>query len=335
MENLLYYPYINIPKTDWTVRSLLYYDQIASIVPLDYFHQPELYDPFMLELVQRELVLPVSPMDQFKNPWKVCEPFLKYMESKDFDIKRRRKSFKSGNFGRINQNKFGVNGNRIHTNKFDHEILYQLEQSGLALRDDDYQWYIVEKRTAGELMMFLASILSKKMDYLPATDLYVKSRTFVPSKKKHFEEEQKREIILKNFIPFPQEIDLNKLSKFKDKNLDLLKTFKNKVELIALDKKISVGSKLFDEKIKELEIGKDEVAAKMKENKFGSLFFGTFCGISGAAIGLATAGTTGAVIGGLPSFANAVYSALQVEEIDNSQGMKYIALVDRKLRASR
>lgn len=32
MNNLLYYPYINVPKTDWLIRALLYYDNIASIV---------------------------------------------------------------------------------------------------------------------------------------------------------------------------------------------------------------------------------------------------------------------------------------------------------------
>jgi len=76
----------------------------------------------------------------------------------------------------------------------------------------------------------------------------------------------------------------------------------------------------------------------MGESKFGQLIFGTVCGITGAVIGLASAGTAGAIVGSfsaLPSFANAVYSALQIERVENipdQSGMKYLALVDRKIR---
>ena len=31
MNNLLYYPYINLPNTDWAIRALLYYDNISSV----------------------------------------------------------------------------------------------------------------------------------------------------------------------------------------------------------------------------------------------------------------------------------------------------------------
>lgn len=51
MNNLLYYPYINLPNTDWTIRALLYYDNIGSIVPTQYFHEPEQYEPFMREVI--------------------------------------------------------------------------------------------------------------------------------------------------------------------------------------------------------------------------------------------------------------------------------------------
>ncbi len=333
MENLLYYPYINMPKTNWTVRSLLYYDQIGSIVPMDYFYNPDRYDPFMRELVERELVLPINPMEQFDSPWQVCKPFVDYMNSKDFNLKRRKKSFEQKDGHKIFESKF--QGSRIHTNKFDHELLYQIEQAGLATREDNHEWFWVEQKTAGELMMFLASVLGKKIDFLPATDLKIKSNPFFLTKKRIEQTKQKREIILENLIPFPHEIDITKLTKFKEKNSELLKNFKNGVELIAINSDIEMGSDLFKEKITELELGKNELMIKMNENKLGKIFFGTFCGISGAVIGLATAGTTGAIIGGLPSFANAIHSALQIEgikDIENNKGMKYIALVDKELR---
>ena len=71
MNNLLYYPYINLPNTDWTIRALLYYDNISSIVPAQYFHEPEHYEPFMREVIQRELLTPINPMTVLENPWEV------------------------------------------------------------------------------------------------------------------------------------------------------------------------------------------------------------------------------------------------------------------------
>ncbi len=67
----------------------------------------------------------------------------------------------------------------------------------------------------------------------------------------------------------------------------------------------------------------------------GKIFLGTVCGITGATIGLAAANSVGAVVGGLPGFANAVYSALQMEkaeDIFDQSGMKYLALLDKRLR---
>jgi hypothetical protein len=68
-DKLLYFPYINLPNTDWTVRTLLYYEKVGSIVPDDFFYAPEKnYDPFMLELVKQELVFPINPISQLDNP---------------------------------------------------------------------------------------------------------------------------------------------------------------------------------------------------------------------------------------------------------------------------
>jgi hypothetical protein len=341
MENLLYYPYINIPRTDWSIRTLLYYNQIGSIVPQNYFYEPERYDPFMREMVRNELVIPINPLEVLDRPWEISKPFIDYVNGNDFKLRARRSSFNKGRTGRINENKFNLNGPKIHTNKFDGEIFYQLEQAGLAKREN-YEWYIVEQRTANDLMSFLASIIGGKLDFLPTTDLQVRKVPFTSSTKKVYKTQRKenirREIILRELIPFPEQIDLLQLRRFKDKHLDLLNRFKNKVELIALDHNIDEESQLFKETIKELDYRKEELSAKMNESKFGELIFGTVCGVTGAVIGLAAAGTTGALVGSLsalPSFANAIHSALKIERVENitdQSGMKYLALVDKKIR---
>lgn len=341
MDNLLYYPYINIPRTDWSIRTLLYYNHIGSIVPQDYFYNPERYDQFMREMVQNELVIPINPLEVLDRPWEISEPFIEYVKSEDFKIRERRSSFRSGRIGRNNENKFNLNRPRIHTSKFDSEIFYQLEQAGLAEREND-EWYNVEQRTANDLMSFLASIVGGKLNYLPTTDIQVRKLPFLNNSQKVYKTKRKenarREIILKEIIPFPEQIDLHQLRRFKDKHPELLYKFKNKVELIALDHTLEEDSQLFKETIKELNFQKEELSSKMNESKLGQLMFGTVCGITGAVLGFANAGSTGALVGSLsslPSFANAVHSALKIERVENitdQSGMKYLALLDKKIR---
>ena len=38
--NILYYPEINIPRTEWAIRAFLYYDEVAAIVPYKYNMEP-------------------------------------------------------------------------------------------------------------------------------------------------------------------------------------------------------------------------------------------------------------------------------------------------------
>lgn len=74
----------------------------------------------------------------------------------------------------------------------------------------------------------------------------------------------------------------------------------------------------------------------MNESQFNNIFFGSVCGIIGAAQGFAsTENNVGAIIGAFPGFASAIHSALKIEKAENvfdQTGMKYLALVDRQLR---
>jgi len=329
MNKILYYPYINVPRTEWTLRTLLYYESIGSIVPQEYFYNPERhYEPFMLELVRNELVVPINPITVLERPWQVSEQFLKYIEKNNIRLERARLNFSLGRDSQIHLDKF--KGARIHSDKFDENILHHLEQLGLARRGKD-RWYDVESKTANHLMKFLATIISSKLEMLPTTD-YVKPAFF---RRPAINQHRKRETILSNLIPFPEEINLKKVKKFKEKHFDLLDVFKNKVELIVLDPNIIEGTDLFNEKVRELQFRKEELSARMNESQFGNIIFGTVCGIIGAVKGLASAETTGAIIGAFPGFASAIHSALKFERAENvfdQSGLKYLALADKRLR---
>lgn len=329
MSEILYYPYINLPRTDWTLRTLLYYNTVGSIVPQEYFYAPESnYDSFMLELVRKELVIPINPLDVLDRPWDVTRPFLELIERNQVRLRNSRTEFRNGNRGLIHQDKF--NGALIHADKFDDNVFYSLQQLGLAERTEG-NWYSVEKRTANSLMNYLATIVGQKTNRIPTTD-YVKPVIY---KKSFHNEQNKRETLLTNLIPLPEDIDLIKLKRFKEKHYDLLNAFSTRIELIALNPEIHEGTPLFHQHLAELLQRKEELSAKMRENNFKKILFGTVFGLIGAYQGFATATTIGAAIGGFPGFANAVYSALQIERAENifdQSGLKYLALADKRLR---
>lgn len=329
MSNLLYYPYIDVPRTDWTLRSLLYYDNIGSIVPQEYFYNPERnYDEFMLELVRSELVTPINPIEILDNPWDVTRPFVEFIENNSEELIKAQNRFKEGYHGGIHSNKFSKKN--IHADKFDENIFYNLEQLGLAEKAEG-RWYSVEKKTANNLMSFLATIISAKTNRLPVTD-YVRSFSY---KNSFYQEQQKRETILAKLIPFPEEIGLRGLLRFKEQHSVLLNFFRTRVELIVLDPNITEGSALFHKHLAELLERKEELSVRMNESGFKGVIFGTVCGLIGGYQGLAAASTTGAFIGALPGFANAVYSALQIERAENifdQSGLKYLALADKRIR---
>ena len=329
MDKILYYPYINLPRTDWTVRTLLYYDSISSIVPQDYFYSPEKkYSPFMLDLVRSELVIPIDPIQTLDNPWEVSKPFIQFLEDNQSSLAEKRRNFNMGKREEMSRYKFS--GSRIHTDKFDGEIFYILEKMGLAKRQDN-SWYMVEASIADYLMKFLATVISTKLELQPTTDRFEKEY-FAPSETV---QKTKRETILTNLIPFPEEIDFEKIRKFKDRHLDLLKAFKNRVEQLVLDETLIEGTELFNLKVEELVIRKDELSAKMNESQIKNIILGSVFGIIGAYQGLASADTIGAFIGGLPGFASAIHSALKIEKAENvfdQSGLKYLALVDKRIR---
>jgi kae1-associated kinase bud32 len=307
----------------------LYYDNIGSIVPREYFYDPERnYDEFMLELVRSELVTPIDPINTFDNPWEVTRPFLQLVENNQEKLRTAQNRFRQGLRGNMHIDKFSKAN--IHADKFDENIFYGLEQLGLAEKTDE-RWYSVEQRTANNLMHFLATLISAKTDRLPTTD-YIRTSY---DRQTFNQERRKRETILTSLIPFPDEIDMRKLLNFKEKHSGILNSFRTRVEQIVLDSNIIEGTPLFQQHLAELSQRKEELTARMNESQFNRILFGTVCGLICAYQGMATASTTGAIIGGLPGFANAVYSALQIERAENifdQSGLKYLALVDKRLR---
>ena len=182
-------------------------------------------------------------------------------------------------------------------------------------------------------MTYLASVVSNSIGYLPATDRIDKSSFSSTSLRNQDIElrarQYKRDMILKNLIPCPKNIDIYNLRRFKDEYRDLLETFRNKVELLVLNPVITPESPLFAETLNDMKSTKEELVARMNESRLGDIIFVTVCGVISAGLGFIAEPTIGAI----PGLLNAIYSACQIEKPENitdQTGLKYLALVDKR-----
>ena len=334
MSSLLYYPYINLPQNDWTIRALLYYDNLNSIVPAQYFYEPEHYDPFMREAIMHELITPINPMDVLNNPHEISLKFIEYLSARKGIIERRRRLF-SNQAHKIHRDKFlsPCKQCKLHVNKFDSNVFDYLMEIGLAERID-YNWYNVENKTANDLMFLLSSVIADNIQSIVATDKidYRSSQIYAQDNDVELRNRQyKRDLILKNLIPYPKQIDLTNLRRFKEKHSDLLTAFRNKVESIVLNQAISPESEMFDVTLDELKMHKEELSARMNESHLGNINFGTICGTISAAVGLFENSSVAAITGLL----SAIYSVCKIERpesVIDQTGLKYLALVDKRMR---
>ena len=158
MKNrVLYFPYIQIPESPWLTQMLLYWDQVASIVPYDFIAEPEALGPYMRSLVTEELVLQVSPEAYIPDVPRFTESFQRYLNGL-VDIGARRQRFDQKDTIRIHMEKVGPIGDR-------------LKDEGLA-RLERYPWYDVESQTADDFMAYLATVLGQipEIASTPVTD---------------------------------------------------------------------------------------------------------------------------------------------------------------------
>jgi len=274
----------------------------------------------MLELVRSHLVVPIDPIAVLDHPNEISRPFVRLIESNQGKLRVQQKGFAQSN----------ALDARIHGDKFDNEIFYHLQEMGLAERKDN-NWYSVEKKTANNLMYYLATVVSAKTNRLPVTD----QMSTLRFKKTLKLEQHKRETILTELIPYPEEMNLLHLQRFKERHSELAVQFRNRVEQIVHDPSIKEGTSRFHYKMAEMIDCKEELVARMKEtNGIGKLIFGTVCGLISSASSLMDPNPFN-LIGTLAGFGNAVHSALQIErpeKVIDQTGMKYLALAEYKLK---
>ena len=264
-NNALYFPYINIPNSPSSLRTLLYWDKISAIVPYDYAYYPDLYTPYMQELVFEGLVEQVFPSDYIQQVPNFAEVFLDYVQNH-----RTRKIV--GNTTLIHIEKMG-------------EIGENLQRLGLA-RIQNYPWYEVDSWTASAFMSYLATVLGglEIIDAIPVTTEY-KDFVVLTDKDTRFSETYNarrvaiRQIILNDIFPYPQQIsNLSELARFKQQYGSRMQMFRRKIESITIDlANIENDKARFERTQIVVEQLQDEVrqVSELLKPHFGNIILGT------------------------------------------------------------
>lgn len=281
MNNALYFPYISIPNSTWIMQTILYWDKVGSIVPIEFTYTPGQLDPFMQELVQARLVEQIIPLHYIPRISKFENEFINFLDnnpelSKDKDQAKME-------FDLIHIEKLG-------------NLVKEIEKRKLGKKSNG-QWFQMEKKVAWCFMTYLALGISKVTDFKPITDrpnglstLGTKPYLSLWSKQNTI-----RTQLLENVLPVPTRISrLADIHDFKERYYTQLLSFRNYIEQKALDI-AAAPEEQFEERVyrtrEEIELRAHEIYSRMQEKfphvSFASMF-SVFASVGTLVKGVAT-----------------------------------------------
>ncbi|MFQ1645185.1 hypothetical protein ACK39F_08365 [Aeromonas veronii] len=314
-DNALYFPYISLPNEKWTIKTLLYWDRLSSIVPMEYINAPDQLSPFMRLLVQENLVEQIFPAQHlYQIPdFETC--FIKMIEHRT-----------------KNNNGFANNKTMMHHEKINSRTLIHAEKmgsipdflidSGLASRTDRWAWFEVDTRIANLFMAYLASCLGAldEVNAAPVTNQVRFSSIITPpsisANSNSVHHHKARDVILHSLLPTPDErVSLDQLLRFKSDYGHLLPLLRRKIEAhcasVAILPNVNDRLNLTKQFIFECMDDVNEITEAMKPT-WKKITLGSIAPLFGAGFTLEATNTNDelAYAGAALSFAAAAYQAI-------------------------
>jgi hypothetical protein len=167
-ESVIYFPYIQVPQSAFITRLLLYWDEVATIVPDEWaFSAPayrnRLLGDFASVLVDAGLVTMAVPTYELHA---ALTPFVQYLEELPEPEKSRRASdFKGGECVLVHRAKF-VHEGLLPKLK---ELGFSCEATGEDIKasrfpeSEPWMWLRVERSTTREFMTVLAAAAAEQV----------------------------------------------------------------------------------------------------------------------------------------------------------------------------
>jgi hypothetical protein len=233
-RNVLYYPTINLPETDWLTRMILYYDKVGTITPTTYKRYPNNFNSYTLDFIKEGLVEQVFPQEYICGEDNFVEPFEIYIESLGPELRKRLLSFRPG------EPSFFLRSMKIHVSKIDRIGKYLINKN-LAVKIDN-QWNRVEMATGLDYMSYLAAYIGQvdESGFTPISDITAPINRLV--KEKYINVRTENEIypiriqVLNNLFPSPTKpLSARNILEFKFRHNDKLQELRYYVENSIID----------------------------------------------------------------------------------------------------
>ena len=261
-EKVLYFPYIKIPRSSWLTQMLLYWDEVGSIVPMDFTYNLEQLGPYMKDLVDHKLVRQIIPAQYIGNIPRFKDTFVEILDPARLSQ-------------RMEQTEL------IHLEKLN-TISDVLVNKGLAVRSEN-EFFKVEATTAKLFMNYLAVVLGKlpELRMTPVTD-QAKYMSIFRHPSQRTEVGAIRQQVLERVLPVPtHSLKARQIVEFKESHNELLRSFRQFVEaeccrVAAITDRVERKNE--SERLShDLREGIEEISKKMEENNLGKIALNTFC----------------------------------------------------------
>ncbi|MET3851426.1 DUF6236 family protein [Paenibacillus sp. OAE614] len=155
---ILYYPNIGLPNDIWLRKTLLYTDEISSIVPYDLTGQ---FDNNSELLMGEGIFKPLSPEEFLDN-----ELYAKVFEnefSNTISTINKTSKYKLSNKNNSRKRSF------IYRTKFSYQIFNMLQRNGLISKSES-DWHQIDEEFAKIYLAKLAKHMANYHGYVPATN---------------------------------------------------------------------------------------------------------------------------------------------------------------------
>jgi hypothetical protein len=281
-DGALYFPFIDVPNSPALARVLLYWDDLATIVPVSVGGSR--FRPHTRELVDLHLVRPLDPEEYAMDVFGSGEDFIRLVDGLPPLVEQLAPVV-------------------IHGDKATSDVWNELEQRQLAgwIRDDP-GWLNVDARVGALFMAHLAARLGRlpAVNLEPITDQRHYFRALAPrggevDTAQLFD--QMRGVALRDALPAPADRRrLPELAAFKQDHWELLGRFRRWVEGRLLEcarepnaeLRRRMVSQLHDEMTDEV----DEISARLRERRFTPVA-GVLCTAIAASPAVAETALTG------------------------------------------
>lgn len=321
-NKVLYYPEINIPQDQWLYKSILYWDEVAAIIPRAYGEE-QILTKFSRDLLKNNLLVPIRPFSNYDDRIDFVNFFISLLHNtKLLNLDEKREDFKNKKVC------------KIHFNKFHYSLYQSLIDLKLARYNWPSHWLIVERETGKLLMTYLANVLAKSKGYVISTD----NRNILKTNLQKFIFDERiltiRESILKDILPFPLNVSVRKIAKFKEKYYDDLKSFRFSIEKLVLELALIEDKKKYKKyykiNIESIEHNRDVIVQRMNESKLGNILFSSMGGLVTASLAVYLTKIPELGIGPLWGGINSALNEYE-KDLTGHHELSYLALVNKRL----